>query len=110
MTVWRELRRIEQDAVNQDLHKALIKAADEGDWQRFTDLMGGAVIPRKERPVRPYMIERDKPNRYGQMMNILKGLWFGPDRLITRLQHWTINAIAPDAANDTQGEGALAAS
>lgn len=101
VTVWRELRRLEAQGASQDLLKTLIEAADEGDWATYTTLMGGAVCRREERPLRPYMIEREGLNKYGETLQALKGLVFDAQPIITRVHDWVIQLVNPDtAAND----------
>jgi hypothetical protein len=52
VTVWRELRRLKES--NQpELVQAFI-AADSGDWAAFVMAMGGAMLPRRNRPIHPY--------------------------------------------------------
>ncbi len=58
MTVWREARRVKQEMLTdlscetQPEVLEIIKAAGSGDWLEFTNLMGGAIYPRNERPKR----------------------------------------------------------
>jgi hypothetical protein len=52
VTVWRELRRLKQ-ANQPDVMPALV-AADAGDWAAFVMAMGGAILPRCNRPIHPY--------------------------------------------------------
>jgi Bacteriophage replication gene A protein (GPA) len=97
VTVWRESRRIKNDEVSCDIPKeakAIINAADNGDWETYTDLMGGAVCPRSERPIRPEMIDIPDTNKYGELVKKITGLLaFGYGVIETRLQDWVIRPI-----------------
>ncbi len=100
VTVWRELRRLDVEHIEPTLLKELTQAADEGDWQTYTQLMGGAVCPRESRPVRPYMIIRDTLNKYSEQIQIIKGILHGPEIMVSRVHDWIIKAIDEPASND----------
>jgi len=90
ITVWRELRRLGAEGVDKGLTRDLVKAADESDWEGYNRLMGGVVCPRKDRPVRPMMLERPEENRYGETIKAIQGLWFGTKATVTRLHTWVV--------------------
>ena len=94
VTVWRELRRLEAEHVDQSLLAAATRAADEGNWAEYTRLMGGAICPRKDRPLRPMMLPQKEPGQYGEIIKKLKGLWFGPQGITTRIHEWTVRLLA----------------
>lgn len=100
VTVWRELRRLDAKTIEKDLLIKLIKAADEADWETYTDLMGGAICAKKERPLRPMMINRETLNKYGEAVKALKGLLYGAEQITTRLREWIINLVS----NSVQGD------
>jgi len=52
VTVWRELRRL-KTTENPELMPAFT-AADSGDWAAYVMAMGGAILPRRNRPIQPY--------------------------------------------------------
>lgn len=52
VTVWRELRRL-QESEQPEVVKAFT-AADSGDWAAYVMAMGGAILPRRNRPIHPY--------------------------------------------------------
>lgn len=58
VTVWRELRRLKES--NQSEIVPAFTAADSGDWAAYIMAMGGAMLPRRNRPIRPYY--ENKPN------------------------------------------------
>jgi Bacteriophage replication gene A protein (GPA) len=93
VTVWRELRRLSAEDLDAGLMANLTRAADNSDWALFNELMGGVVCARKERPVRPMMIEREEKNRYGEATRSIKGLWSRACPFVTRLYNWTIRCV-----------------
>jgi hypothetical protein len=52
VTVWRELRRL-KESKQPDVVQAFI-AADAGDWAAYVMAMGGAILPRCNRPIHLY--------------------------------------------------------
>ena len=107
VTVWRELRREFADNINDDSDiMRAARAADLGDWGKFTQIMGGVAAKRSERPVQLY---KELPmnngqvwcNRYGEPMDkAIRGVVdsvTGEIRL-TRIHEWVLvlkGAIAP---------------
>ena len=63
VTVWRELRRISADDVEQSVLFKATKAADSGDWLAFIEVMGGMNCKREDRPIRPLHIKRPEKIR-----------------------------------------------
>lgn len=102
ITVWRELRRLDQSGIDKSLLNDLIVAADEGDWEKYTMLMGGVNCLRKDRPVRPMMIEKAKTNQYGELVKVIKGIWCGSRAVITRLHEWTVTLRKDESGNDSE--------
>lgn len=45
--VWRELRRLGGEVSGVGILERLRESADVGDWHKYTDLMGGALVGRK---------------------------------------------------------------
>jgi len=52
VTVWRQLRRLKES--NQPEVVQAFIAADSGDWAAYVMAMGGAMLPRSNRPIHPY--------------------------------------------------------
>ncbi|MFJ5443560.1 replication endonuclease [Pectobacterium sp. CHL-2024] len=77
VTVWRELRRFRNqtlaDKINP-LFAELHRAADGGDWQEYTMLQGGALVARRNLPLRIWYQQKDEPNVYGEYQSLIKGL------------------------------------
>ena len=103
VTVWRELRRLGHSDIDKGLLKDLIKSADDGNWEAYNELMGGVNCALKERPVRPMMIEKEESNQYGETVKVIKGIWFGPSAVITRIYDWTVSLRKEEeSANDSE--------
>lgn len=90
VTVYRELRRLEEIRQNQ-IAEALRQAADSGDWSRFMELMGG---PAEARESHPMCLEwRTTPDsrkgRYGEPIKRPVLLCNGHEYL-TRTDEWEI--------------------
>ncbi|WP_280570670.1 replication endonuclease [Chromohalobacter sp. 296-RDG] len=78
VTVWREVRRLTERQEQQladweaatrpaptaaERFHAIRQAANAGQWDVFLRLMGGPNTPRKDRPVRPWTVQRMDPKR-----------------------------------------------
>ena len=107
-TVWRELRRLEANGIEQELLKKITKAADEGDWHSYTELMGGVSCARKDRPLRPLMIEQPTNNKYGEVVKTLRGLLFGQFSIKTRIHEWTIRVAQSNSDANRESEELVA--
>lgn len=92
VTVWREIRRATEDGLlsePEDVQKAR-KAADLADWAAFTVLMGGAQVKREDQLLRPLYVENDEPNAYGEITEVLKGLFHSAGKITTRIHDWIL--------------------
>jgi hypothetical protein len=89
VTVWRELRRLSEADCDPGLLRSLQSAADAGDFAEYVRLMGGAGRPLSERPLRPLMITRERPGRYGEAVEALRGLLCGVREIVTRVRRWS---------------------
>ena len=86
----------------------LSTAADAGDWKRFTELMGGPVARRVERPVSVARVWSDEPGRYWEPKGYcVIGVEAAGKVVATRQHNWKIEYIRESAA--AQGQGAAAA-
>jgi hypothetical protein len=63
VSVWRELRRINPDQVEESL-RAAASAADSGDWGSFVAFMGGPTALRQEHTIKTVRAWSDKEGRY----------------------------------------------
>ena len=99
VTVWRELRRISSAQTDCEEVEEIRIAADEGNWSEYTDLMGGAICPRKLRPLQVDNIPKKNEgeiirNDYGEIIKAITGLIaFGWLPIKTRLYEWTIKPV-----------------
>ncbi|MGN8159492.1 replication endonuclease [Salinisphaera sp. SWV1] len=63
---WRELRRIRHEIEGNPKAEALRKSADEGDYARYMELMGGAAVKASERPAHVRYAIDSECGRYGE--------------------------------------------
>lgn len=90
VTIWREIRRLGGNGL-EGLLKSLWEAANQGDWQRFVELMGGPTVKRKDCPVALAHVWSDKPNRYQEPTGSqLYGIQYNNIIVPTRIHQWTI--------------------
>ncbi|WP_288373369.1 hypothetical protein [uncultured Marinobacter sp.] len=68
----RRLRNIEGE--RKGLVSQLEKAADNGDWKKYVELMGGVCLQLKDRPLRALMVPKTTENKYHEIAEQLKGL------------------------------------
>lgn len=102
VTVWRELRR-RRDPLDQweaQEAEAIRKAAGDGDWALFVELMGGAFSGRDDQKLKLLKPENPELNIYGEEVSRIIGLVMrGVGRMIrTRFKVWVIQerkATAP---------------
>ncbi|MGR7280841.1 replication endonuclease [Klebsiella aerogenes] len=107
VSVWRELRRFrnqeQADKINP-LFAELHRAADAGDWQQYTQLQGGALVARRDLPLRIWYQQKDQPNDHGEYQNLIKGLvmphTFLPP-IETRLHSYCIVRKKPEVLDDS---------
>ncbi|SHO59185.1 replication endonuclease [Vibrio quintilis] len=101
VTVWRELRRLKDITGLSDKPKAIIEAADQGDWKTFTVQMGGVFCERKAQVFKPYYelsIDKDtgavktSPYCENELTRALKGVITAGRELITRIFEWRLEA------------------
>ncbi len=89
VTVWRELRRLGGTA--EGLFVDAWEAANEGDWKRFVEVMGGAQANRKAHPIRIARQWNDRPGRYYEPVGYqIFGVECGSTVCVTRLHQWSV--------------------
>ncbi len=112
VVAYREARRLSESALMEQVQafpevteniRAIHQAADQGDWCAYVELMGGATVPRKDQPLRAYMVVKkdadgkEATNAYGEVVEKLKGiLAWNVVPVITRLYEWVIQPIKAD--------------
>ncbi|MGF1861102.1 replication endonuclease [Photobacterium profundum] len=95
VTVWRELRRI-QDEQEYGLFEKARRAADWGFFSAYFDYMGGHRVKQSQRPIKPYK-ELDE-NRYGETIEKIIGLHGAGVTVFTHEHEWRlVKANAPKA-------------
>ncbi|MEG6037468.1 replication endonuclease [Enterobacter kobei] len=107
VSVWRELRRFrnqeQADKINP-LFAELHRAADAGDWQQYTQLQGGALVARRDLPLRIWYQQKDEPNDYGEYLDLIKGLVMPAAHIPpieTRLHTYRIVRKKPEILDDS---------
>lgn len=107
VSVWRELRRFrnqeQADKINP-LFAELHRAADAGDWQQYTQLQGGALVARRDLPLRIWYQQKDEPNDYGEYRDLIKGLMMPAVQIPpieTRLHSYSIVRKKPEILDDS---------
>lgn len=98
VTVWRELRRLKSSESLSETCRKIHRAADCGNWQDYTEQMGGIWCKRADRPIQPfYQLVFDSEtgechlNQYRDaFMTRLKGILDGGREVITRIWNWQI--------------------
>lgn len=92
VTVWRELRRI-QDNIPGLLGEART-AADEGDWAKYVELMGGVTARWVDHPIKLHKVWSDHPGRYGEPVGQrIMGVECGSVIHVTRIHQWTVSPM-----------------
>lgn len=89
VTLWRELRRVPEapQGILEDSRAATDKPAS---WARFTDLQGGPIARRRDRPIA--LVKRSKKGKYGEETQSVVGLVerASGEFVQTRIHIWTI--------------------
>ena len=92
VTVWRELRRLGSQKVDNPEIDPVLAAADAGDWAAYTQLQGGAMVQRNNLRVR--ISYEEEQNQFEEEVKKIKGVFspiFGIASFIcTRLIKWAI--------------------
>ncbi|GAA6154465.1 replication endonuclease [Pseudoteredinibacter isoporae] len=113
VTVWRELRRRREplEEWEPEEAEAIREAADDGDWAKFVELMGGAFSGRDDQKLRALYIEKPEPNTYQEEVKRIIGLVMrGAGRMIrTRFKVWIVHHNVGAGANYEAGEKRAAA-
>ncbi|NUF27029.1 replication endonuclease [Gilliamella sp. ESL0254] len=92
VTVWRELRRLKSQKVENKIIDPVLASADIGDWAAYTNHQGGPMVLRKDLKVR--LSYEEELNQYEEVIKKIKGV-FSPlsgltSFICTRLIKWKI--------------------
>lgn len=106
VTVWRELRRLNELSGENESFAKIHDAADKGAWAEFVTLMGGVFCKRDEQPIRPLYKEKVntdtgelKQTYFDEVISIsLRGVKLGEKEVITRIHEWRIENRGTRAA------------
>lgn len=97
VTVWRELRRIEEKQEYSLFEKAR-RAADMGFFSAFFDYMGGHRLSQQLRPIK--MLKELKENKYGEIVDHVIGLVGDGISVLTHEIEWKLIKKPTEAALD----------
>lgn len=100
VSVWRELRRLRSmfKGESNSLLEQARSAADNSDWQAYTQAMGGLNIKSKDRPIKLHYDvnvneetgECSQSYYDGELIQKVKGLWFAGKTFVTRFYQWRL--------------------
>ncbi len=99
VSVWRECRRLPdpQGPCRDMLLESIRHTASSANWRAYTDLMGGPVLPRKDRPVRLLNIIKEAQSKYGEDIKKIMGVMSSIESRTSRLDGWVISKTGLDA-------------
>ncbi|MFM5811243.1 replication endonuclease [Aeromonas veronii] len=93
VSVWRELRRLGDEVIEWDcVLEAARYAADNKQWGRFIEAMGGIETPRKDHLIKLSKRLDEGANKYGEDVLRLMGVIsdVGQTTAVTRTEGWQI--------------------
>jgi hypothetical protein len=110
--VWRELRRLASQSDEESLRGSLLGEAASNaaaaDWAAYVMVMGGPILMRKDRPIKPFYEEPETVDEetgevledgltvYGDPASArIKGLVFQGSPVITRFRKWVVTNGPP---------------
>lgn len=80
-----------QDQTLEGILQQAWEAADNADWQKFTQLMGGPDVKRKDSPIQLKRVWNDELNRYKESKGYaITGLEYGNISIPKRIHQWTV--------------------
>ena len=99
VSVWRECRRLSdpQGPCKDMLMESIRHTASSSNWRAYMDLMGGPVLPRKDRPVKLLNIIKEAQSQYGEDIKKIMGVIGRKESRISRLDGWVISKTGLDA-------------
>ncbi len=98
VSVWRELRRLNQKLSIDSIIEKARQAADESDWQGYVNAMGGVFVKQKDQPLKlaydaSFNSETGecKLGQYdGDIIHSIKGLLYKGQVIVTRFFSWRL--------------------
>jgi hypothetical protein len=98
VTVWRQLRKI-REPLTDDLFEQARLAADQSRWSDYLQLMGGVDLDKDQLTIhllKSQVINEDtgefKRNKYGEVIELVFGLVYLLNTVITRSKTWVMTA------------------
>lgn len=89
VTCWRELRRL--SAAPEGILDEARRAADQGDWMTFTNVLGGTDTCRKSHPVKLIREFNSNEGKYGEPIGYqITGLSDGVTCIQTHMHTWKV--------------------
>lgn len=96
VTVWRELRRLNEAAPEESIEAARLHA-DAGNWCGYVEAQGGPTVARDVRPVKLARAWSDKAGRYGEPVgDVVMGVECGPVVVVSRVHEWHVTRGVSD--------------
>ncbi|RIW13241.1 replication endonuclease [Vibrio harveyi] len=105
VTVWRELRRIQDEQEYCTFEKAR-RAADNGFFSAYFDYMGGHRLPQSMRPIKP--MKEGKENKYGELVPVIVGITGSGLSVLTHEIEWKLIKKPSDLSEASNSKRELA--
>ncbi|HHY0576183.1 TPA: replication endonuclease [Vibrio parahaemolyticus] len=102
VTIWRELRRIDEEQEYCLFEKAR-RAADCGFFSAYMDYMGGHRLRSSERPIR--LVTKERENKYGEIVTVTDGVEGSGLLVYTRETEWKLIKKDSDLSEASEGSG-----
>jgi hypothetical protein len=102
VTIWRELRRIDEEQEFCLFEKAR-RAADNGFFSAYMDYMGGHRLSASMRPIK--LLKRERENKYGEIVTATDGLEGSGLVVFTRETEWKLIKKDSDLSGASEGSG-----
>lgn len=105
VTVWRELRRIQDEQEYCTFEKAR-RAADNGFFSAYFDYMGGHRLPQSMRTIKP--MKETKENKYGESVPVIVGVAGSGLEVLTHETEWKLIKKPSDLSEASNSKRELA--
>lgn len=102
VTIWRELRRIDEEQEFCLFEKAR-RAADLGFFSAYMDYMGGHRLKASMRPIR--LLKKERENKYGEIVTATDGVEGSGLTVFTRETQWKLVKKESDLSEASEGSG-----
>ncbi|OEE30747.1 hypothetical protein A1QO_15555 [Vibrio genomosp. F10 str. ZF-129] len=102
VTIWRELRRIDE-AQEFCLFEKARRAADYGFFSAYMDYMGGHRLSASMRPIK--ILKKERENKYGEIVEVTDGLEGSGLVVFTRETEWKLVKKVSDSSEASERSG-----